>query len=111
MIDAHRVGAGVAILVLFAGNPAARAEDSVPGGWSPRVAYQSFGLPAEPGPTGFMGFGPGPAFLGSPLVPYATGFPRVGVPMTAPFPRAQVVNGLEPLSDLFRKNSRKRPRR
>jgi hypothetical protein len=98
----------LALIAMMGVVSTANAQEAVPGGWSSRVGFQAFSSPGYGGGVGFFGFGTSPMGMSLTSLPgEATAFPNMPAFQAQP----QVANGLLPLTNTIRRQSRKRSRR
>jgi hypothetical protein len=98
----------LALVVLMGVVSTANAQDAVPGGWSSQVGFQAFSSPGYGGGVGLFGFGASEMGMGvTPLPGDVTAFQNMPAFQVQP----QVANGLLPLTNTIRRQSRKRSRR
>lgn len=112
MFGSRSVLAGFTLGCLAGFASIARADEDVPGGWSPQVGFQSFQSPGydtgfRTGNDGVPGLGRDARFGGVSLFPAGQSFPNAYQTAAQP----QTVNGLVPFSDVVRRQGRKRNRR
>ena len=112
MLCSPWIPAGLAVLATAAWSAEVRGQEGVPGGWSPRVEFQSFHGLGNSGAAGFIGDGFGSNPLTSPFAIFGE-LPGQRTLSLAPqfIDRPQVFNSLAPFADSLRKSSRRRSRR